>query len=350
MSDILFEELSGRNGNIGLITLNRQKALNALNHQMFLDLDSHLTEWEKAPSIKAVIIRAAEGRAFCAGGDIRYAYEKKIQNDPTLPIFFRDEYQLNLRIFNYEKPYIALLDGITMGGGAGISIHGSHRIGTERLVFAMPETAIGFYPDIGASYFLSRLPYKMGFYLGLTSARIQYNDCFWLGLLTNFVPSENFSKLIHTIADTNLGDNAKSEVSFIIEKFSETCVESELLQHKKEVENCFSKNTIEEIIAALEQGDDWCQQTAVLIKSKSPTSLKITLKALQEGSKLSFTECMRMEFRLTSRFLQGHDFFEGIRAAVIDKDQKPQWKPAELQGVSLHDVNQYFAPLEAELI
>ncbi len=199
MSDILFEELSGRDGNIGLITLNRQKALNALNHQMFLDLNAQLAEWETADHIKAVIIRAAEGRAFCAGGDIRYAFQKKLENDPTLPLFFRDEYQLNLRIFHYPKPYIALLDGITMGGGAGISLHGSHRIGTERLVFAMPETSIGFYPDVGASYFLSRLPYKVGFYLGLTSARITYNDCFWLGLINYFVPQDDFSKLIYAI-------------------------------------------------------------------------------------------------------------------------------------------------------
>ncbi len=349
--DVLFEEISGREGNLGVITLNRPQVLNALNHNMFISIDRQLTEWEGADQIKAVVIRAAEGRAFCAGGDIRAAYDKKRLNDPTLPYFFRDEYQMNLHIYNYSKPYIALLDGITMGGGAGVSINGSHRIATERLVFAMPETGIGFYPDVGATYFLSRLPYKMGFYLGLTGARIAYNDCAMLGIVNNIVSRDSFSELIYALADISMQNNPKAEVTEVIEKFSVDYPHSELMEHKSEIEACFSKATVEEIFHALEkQNNEWCQQTLTTLKLKSPTSLKVTLRALQEGEKSSFKDCMRTEYRLTSRFIEGYDFFEGIRAAIIDKDQKPQWKPASLKEVSSDEITKYFAPLEQELV
>jgi enoyl-CoA hydratase len=349
--DVLFEEISGRDGNIGLITLNRPKVLNALNHKMFNIINYHLAEWETADNIKAVIIRAAEGRAFCAGGDIRSAYEKKLNNDQTLIYFFRDEYQMNLRIYHYPKPFIALLDGITMGGGAGISINGSHRVATERLVFAMPETGIGFYPDVGGTYFLSRLPYKMGFYLGLTGVRINYNDCAALGLVQHTISQESFSELTYALADTALNENAKAQVSEIIEKFAVSYPKSELLEHLHEIESCFSKNTVEEIFQALEKnGNEWCLQTLTSLKTKSPTSLKVTLNALQEGEKNSFNSCMRTEYRLTTRFLEAQDFFEGIRAAIIDKDQTPHWMPATLADVSTEEVKKYFAPLHQELV
>jgi enoyl-CoA hydratase len=349
--DVLFEEVSGRDGNLGLITLNRPQVLNALNHTMFLAIQHQLLEWEAAEQIKAVVIRAAEGRAFCAGGDIRAAYEKKLAGDPTLKYFFRDEYKMNLAIYQYPKPYIALLDGITMGGGVGVSMNGSHRIATERLSFAMPETAIGFFPDVGATYFLSRLPYKMGFYLGLTGVRITYNDCAALGLVNNVVSSDSFSEIIYALADASLQSNPKVEVTEVIEKFSVDYPKSSLLEHRDEIEMCFSANTVEDIFHALEkQNTEWCQQTLESLKSKSPTSLKVTLLALQEGEKSSFKDCMRTEYRLTNRFIEGHDFFEGIRAAIIDKDQKPHWKPVRLNEVSIEDVMKYFLPLEKELV
>lgn len=349
--DVLFEEISGRDGNVGLITLNRTQVLNALNHRMFIAINEQLIEWQAANHIKAVVVRAAEGRAFCAGGDIRSAYDKKLAKDPTLPFFFRDEYQMNLRIYNYPKPYIALMDGITMGGGAGVSINGSHRIATEKLVFAMPETGIGFYPDVGGTYFLSRLPYKIGFYLGLVGARITHNDCVVLGLVHHIVPRESFADMLYALADTSLDVNPKAEVTQIIERFTTSYGNSDLLTHKDEIEACFSKSTVEEILLALEQQNtDWCRETAAALKLKSPTSLKVTLRALLEGEKTSFNDCMRTEFRLTSRFLEGEDFFEGIRAAIIDKDQKPQWRPSRLEDVTMRDVDHYFAPLERELV
>ena len=350
-TDVLFEEISGRGGSVGIITLNRPQVLNALNHNMFLEIDKQLSEWEYEDRIKAVVIRAAEGRAFCAGGDIRSAHEKKLQNDPTLAHFFRDEYHMNLRIHHYPKPYVALLNGITMGGGVGVSIHGSHRVGTEKLSFAMPETGIGFYPDVGGTYFLARLPYKMGFYLGLAGTRITYQDCVALGLATHVVAQESFAEIIHAIADAALDGNPKAEISEIIDRFSVSYPESPLLVHKQEIETCFAKNTVEEIIAALEaMGTEWCMQTVAILKSKSPTSLKVTLYALQQGSQNSFDHCMQTEYRLTNRFIEGDDFFEGIRAAIIDKDQAPKWKPDQLSAVGVDDVKKYFAPLEHELV
>lgn len=348
--DIIFEEMNGHDGNLGLITLNRPEALNALNHAMFLLLDQKLAEWEKNDAIKAVIIQAAPGRAFCAGGDIRYAYERGIAKDPTLPNFFGDEYNLNKRIYHYSKPYIALLDGITMGGGVGVSIHGSHRVATDRLVFSMPETAIGFFPDIGATYFLSRLPGKIGLYIGLTGVRLTHSDCFALGIVDYVVSQTSFSDIISALAAASLQKNTDATISEIINNFTIPVEKSALLEHQAEIDMCFSKHTVEDILQALEHYPSaWCQLTDDILRTKSPTSLKVTLRQLNEGAKLNFDECMKLEYRLTSRFVKGHDFFEGIRAAIIDKDQTPHWKPAQLEEVKAHDIEMYFAPLEKEL-
>lgn len=347
--EIIFEEVPASDGKIGVITLNRQQVLNALNHEMFIALDGQLAEWQQNATIKAVVIQAAEGRAFCAGGDIRSAYERKLKNDPTLIDFFRDEYRMNLRIHHYPKPYIALLDGITMGGGVGVSIHGSHRIGTERLVFAMPETQIGFYPDVGATYFLSRLPHQFGIYLGLTGARIGYADCLDLGIINEVIDRDSLSKIIPALSKAETLD--KNSVTHILKQFSISAPTGELSAHQEEIETCFAKNTIEEILHALESHpSEWCQQTAAVIKAKSPTSLKITLQALHKASKLDIDACMQMDYRLTYHFMQGHDFFEGVRAAIIDKDQKPQWKPVKLEEVNTKEVDKYFSPLVKELV
>lgn len=344
ISEIIFEELSGEHGNLGLITLNRPQVLNALNHNMFLALDAQLAEWEKKSDIKAVVIRAVEGRAFCAGGDIRSAYEKIRVKDPTIDEFFADEYRMNSRIHHFPKPYIALLDGITMGGGAGISIHGSHRVGTDKLLFAMPETSIGFYPDVGATYFLSRLPHFFGYYLGLVGARISYADCFALGLIQNIVKPEVMPTIINALKSAKIHN--KNAVTEILQSFSLQAPSSDLLTHQQEIETCFGKPTIEEILHALENtGNEWCQQTAAVIKTKSPMSLKVTLHALQEAEKINFDACMKTENLLTSHFVRGHDFVEGIRAVIIDKDQKPQWKPAKLAEISSQEVATYFKPL-----
>src|SRR3989338_2126316 len=193
--EVLFEEIAGQGGHLGVITLNRPQILNSLNQTMIDAMYAQLNKWAIAPDIKAVVIRAAPGRAFCAGGDLRFTYERFKNKDPLLSTFFRDEYQLNRLIYHFPKPYIALLDGITMGGGVGISIHGSHRVATENLLFAMPETGIGFFPDVGGTYFLPRLPGRIGYYLGLTGARIKTDDCVTLGISQHKVTRDKLSAL-----------------------------------------------------------------------------------------------------------------------------------------------------------
>ncbi|HSW69885.1 MAG TPA: enoyl-CoA hydratase/isomerase family protein [Gammaproteobacteria bacterium] len=350
MSEIEFEEISGRNGNLGLITLTRQSALNALNQAMINAIDEQLAEWEIANHIKAVVIRADLGRAFCAGGDVRSVYDRKLANDPKLSDFFRDEYRMNRRIHHYSKPYIALMNGITMGGGVGISVHASHRIATDALLFAMPETGIGFYPDVGMTYILPRLPHKMGYYLGLSGARISLSDCAAAGLIDFSVKLEQFPELIYALADEPFESDARESVTQVIKKFSVPMQNSSLIQRYEMIEKCFSEKTIEKILDALDHYPDrWCQEVSAVLRTKSPTSLKVTLHALHAAAQLDFNEAMQVEFRLTSRFLQGHDFFEGVRAVLVDKDQMPKWEPAKLKDVTTALVKKYFEPLEKEV-
>jgi enoyl-CoA hydratase len=346
---ILFEELPGKEGKLGLITLNRSQALNALTHEMIVLMHRKLIEWENAHDIKAVVIRAAEGRAFCAGGDLRLVYEKHALNDPTLPNFFRDEYRLNHYLFHYSKPYISFLDGITMGGGAGISINGSHCVGTERLLFAMPETGIGFFPDVGATYFLSRLPYGLGFYLGLTGARLSCDDSLGMKLIHYKILSENLPIVLKALAETPFRGQAHEAVNHILTKFHQEPQLSPLTAYYPFINRYFLKHSVEEILMALEaEGSSWHKETAAILAKKSPTSLKVTLRQLHEGLKRDFDQCMQLEYHLMCHFIQGHDFFEGIRAVLIEKTQSPAWQPAELHAISSTEVEAFFMPLAGE--
>lgn len=349
-NDVLFEEVSGKGGDLGVITLNRPAALNSLNHNMIHVMHAELLNWAQADHIKAVVIRAVEGRAFCAGGDLRLTYDRIKKHDPVMTEFFRDEYQLNRTIFHYPKPYIALLDGITMGGGVGISIHGSHRVATDRLLFAMPETGIGFFPDVGGTYFLPRLPGRTGYYLGLTGARINSDDCVGLGLAQLKVAPESLPKILAALAQETFPSDSPETVTEILSCFK-VPVSPQLPAHQSAIDTCFSHASMEDIQKALEQSTDTvCQEAASHIRKKSPSSLKITLRALQAGKRLDFDACMRQEFRLVTRFLQGHDFAEGIRAVIIDKDQSPRWQPDTLSAVDEREVEKYFAPLQEELV
>ena len=338
--DILFKELQGKNGKIGLVTLNRQKALNAITHEMFKLLGEKLKKWQIDSNIKAVVVTAAEGRAFCAGGDVRKVYQKKISSDPEIESYFHDEYEINRLIHHYSKPYIAFLDGITMGGGAGISIHGSHRVATENMVFAMPETTIGFFPDVGASYFLSRLPYNMGRYLGLLGATIKFSDAYELGLIDYVVSSEKINEIINALKETELKDH--NAVSQILEKFHKPAVKSELLQHKELIESSFSHGTVEEIIKSLESSNEFGKKAAEIIKTKSPTSLKVALREIIAAESMSFDDCMDVEYKIMQQCLKSPDFFEGVRALLVDKDKDPKWQPASLSEVSESLVAKFF--------
>jgi enoyl-CoA hydratase/carnithine racemase len=348
--DILFTEMSGRSGSLGIITLNRPAVLNSLNHDMIVAMHPKLLEWAEAAHIKAVVIRAGEGRAFCAGGDLRLTYERATQKNPLMTEFFNDEYQLNRTIHHFPKPYIALLDGITMGGGVGLSIHGSHRVATERLLFAMPETGIGFFPDVGGTYFLPRLPARTGYYLGLTGARIKADDATALGLTTHKVNAAAINEILSVLTDTEFSGDGRASVTTILNKFSQPLLESAILTARDELEACFRAKTVEEMMQLLAASPhQLCQDALSAMQKKSPTSLKVTLEALAQGENMDFDACMQQEFRLVSRFLLAHDFIEGIRAVIIDKDQSPVWQPASLNEINAKAVAHYFAPLSKEL-
>jgi len=335
-ADVLFEQLPGNQGDIGVITLNRPNVLNALNHDMVNAMLVQLKDWQSNDSIKAVVIKANGDRAFCAGGDLRHTHT-------AMEAFFRDEYLLNQQIFHFPKPYIALLDGITMGGGVGISLHGSHRVVSEKILFAMPETGIGFFPDVGGTYFLPRLPQHAGYYLGLTGARLKSDDCVILGIAQYKVPHSQFNELCNTLANTVFSDDANQSVSNVIHQFAVTTDVALLAQHMLQLDNWFAKQTVEEIIEALQASNNpFADDTIKMLEKKSPTSLKVSLAAMQRGQHLDFDDCMKMEFQLTCRFLQEHDFKEGVRAVIIDKDQNPQWNPPSLAAVTPSAVAAYF--------
>lgn len=342
-TETIFTKISGKSGDIGLITLNRPKALNALTQSMCIALFEQLKLWANDSTIKAVIVQGEGERAFCAGGDIRYFYEQRQTKDILLE-FFQHEYRLDQYIFHYPKPYISLLHGITMGGGAGISINGKYRIAAENLILAMPETAIGFHPDIGAGYFLTRCPNKAGFYLGLTGARINAIEAKEIGLIDFIVPKEKFPALIATVAETKFSNDAHSDIDHIMNQYHIISSHQNLLsQHQVIIERCFSEKSMEEIIKSLQkESNPWAQQIADELLTKSPTSLKVTLRKLQESNYLNFDDCMQLDYRLTTHFIQHQDFYEGIRAAIIHKDRTPKWQPATLVEVSEQEVEAYF--------
>lgn len=339
-AEVLFE----RHGALGLITLNRPKALNALTHDMCVRMKAQLDQWAKDDAVKAVAIRGAGDRAFCAGGDIRALYESGKAGTPYALAFYRDEYILNATIKHYPKPYVALIQGINMGGGVGVSVNGSHRIAGEGMVFAMPETGIGLFPDVGGSYFLPRCPGEIGMFLGLTGFRLKTADSLYAGIATNFIPTARWETLLKALADGTVPDTA-------IEGLKDTVPDTFLVEHRSAIDRIFAANSVEEILAGLDaEHEDWTDDIATTIRSKSPTSLKIAFHQIREGRNLDFDACMRMEYRMVNRIVAGHDFYEGVRAVIIDKDNAPKWQPAELSGVSEADVDAYFAPLgEKEL-
>lgn len=344
---VLFEEIQGTTGSIGVITLNRPEALNALSPEMIVEIDKQLTFCANKNAIKIVIIRSNSSKAFCAGGDIRKLYENAKNKNPNVLNFFRDEYRLNWRIANYPKPYIALLDGITMGGGAGISIHGSYRIGTENLVFAMPETGIGFFPDIGGSYFLPRCHGKLGYYLGLTGARIKAHEALYAGLIDYVINSEQLYSLIEELLSIAGEKDLKYAISHCIGQFKQSQKIPKIAAQQENIDFCFTAHTMPNVMEHLRSIDnEWGHKTIEILQTKSPTSLAVTLEQLHAGANLSLDKCLQMEFTMVQHFLNSHDFYEGIRAMVIDKDKNPRWKPSKLEDVTGKMVAEYFKEKE----
>jgi enoyl-CoA hydratase len=335
-SQVLFKEIAAIDGKLGIITLNRPEALNAINLEMTMALNAQLKLWADDLQIHAVIIQSSSERAFSAGGDLKHLYiAGKEHHEKGIPVF-RDEYELNLLIHDYPKPYIAFLDGISMGGGLGLSIHGSHIIAAENLRLAMPETAIGLYPDVGATYFLSHCPDYLGMYLGVTGNSIGIADAIYCGLVQTFVPHTKFSEVIDSLTKIDLSADPFSAVSTAIAKFKAEPVpaESSLQQNLSTIKSCFNQASVEDIISALKKNNTpWALDKVATIQSRSPTSLKVAFKSIALGAKLDIAACMEMEFNLTTQIIQHHDIYEGIRAILIDKTHDPKWLPATLAEV-----------------
>lgn len=347
-AEILFSRLN----EWGVVTINRPDALNALTWDMVKRLRAQLIEWEREAAVKAVLIRGAGEKAFCAGGDIRWLYDNA-RNDPAAACeFFREEYRLNALIHHFTKPYVAFIDGIVMGGGVGVSVHGDFRVAGDRTLFAMPETGIGLFPDVGGGHFLPRLHDGLGFYYGLTGARAKAADCMAAGVATHYVPSAEFFHLERELMGMSFGAHAHADIEAVLDGYSGDPGAAHVNQIRPALKKLFDGHaTFSAFFASLEaDGHDVAGDMLRILSRMSPTSLKLTFEQLQRGALLDFDAVMKMEFRMVRRVMEGHDFFEGVRATIIDKDKNPRWSPATLEGVSDRDLARYFDSLgEAEL-
>ena len=340
---VIFEELAGSEITLGRIILNRPEALNALTPEMVNNITAQLQAWEHNPAIQAIIIMANGEKAFCAGGDIKLIYSLGKKHYQTACSFFQDEYILNHYIHNYSKCYISLLNGIAFGGGLGISIHGSHVVGTENLQLAMPETKIGLYPDIGASFFLSRCPGQLGMYLGLTGNTINIQDARYCQLVDYYVPSNKLEKLIEELSKLPKSNSIPQDITKLIHSFSLPTTNANFKNLHDVIQQSFAQDNVEDIIAALLQQDtDFTKQTAQQLQERSPTSLKITHQQLNLGKSMDIGACLQMEYHLTKKRLLHQDFYEGIRATVIDKKNNPNWQPDSLAKVTQDYIDSYF--------
>lgn len=343
--EVLLEKV----GNAGVITMNRPKVLNALNMTMIRQIYPQLKKWENDKETDVVIIKGAGGKAFCAGGDIRAVTEAGKVGDSLAEDFFREEYILNNAIGVCKKPYIALIDGITMGGGVGLSVHGRFRVATEKTMFAMPETAIGLFPDVGGGYFLPRLRGKLGLFLALTGFRLRGRDVQRAGVATHFVESKKIPDLEKELLD--LKSPSVDDISKVLDSFqNQSSLDSEkpfvLEKHISDIDRLFSSSSVEGIVQNLKaDGSEFANKQAETLSKMSPTSLKITYRQLKEGATLSLADVLVMEYRLSQACMRGCDFYEGVRAVLVDKDQSPKWSPSTLEEVSDQMVDQCFSSL-----
>ncbi|MEG3180439.1 enoyl-CoA hydratase/isomerase family protein [Sphingomonas sp. LT1P40] len=330
-----------KEGKAGCIRLNRPKAIHALNTGMCVAVLTALEAWREDAAVEVVMIDHAEGRGFCAGGDIRVIAESGAGDGSAAREFFRQEYRMNHRLFTYAKPIVAFMDGITMGGGVGISQPAKYRVATENTKFAMPETGIGLFPDVGGGWYLSRLPGRIGQYLAVTGHRIDGSECVALGLASHYLPSAVLDEAKARIAAD------PQRVAAVLDDLSETPPEARLLAHREDIDRLLASDTLEEIVAALEaDGGDWATAQRAIIATKSPQAMKVSLKLLLDGATMpTFEDEMRQEFAVASHIVQRHDFIEGVRALIVDKDNAPRWNPATIEGISDHLIDQIFAPL-----
>jgi enoyl-CoA hydratase len=336
------EALIERRGAAGVIVLNRPKALNALTLTMVRLMVAALDAWQDDPVVTRVVIGGSGEKAFCAGGDIRSLYDLGRAGDHLQQLtFWREEYQLNERIRTYPKPIVALIDGIVMGGGVGVSINASHRVAGERFSFAMPEVGIGFFPDVGGTYFLPRLAHRAGVYLALTGLRANAGDAIAFGLAQTFVPTAAFAPLAQAL-------EGGEEVDATLARFAAPAPRSALMADANGLEACFSLHDRDAILAALEssaaRGFAFAQPARAAMLGKSPTSQALALRQMALGLGVDFDEALRIEYRIVSRVCRGHDFYEGVRAVIVDKDNRPVWSPPPSRA----EIDAYFAPLGSD--
>ncbi|MCH9689694.1 MAG: enoyl-CoA hydratase/isomerase family protein, partial [Gammaproteobacteria bacterium] len=329
---------------VGMITLNRPNALNALTFPMFKALLSQLLDWQQDDAVHAVVIQAVPGRAFCAGGDVRWVYEVG-QTKPEVPLeLFKHEYRLNHLISKLGKPYIALMDGLTIGGGVGVTLHGSHTVASERFAFTMPEVSIGFFPDIGSSHLLSACSGGFGTYLGLTGRRANAADSKTLGFVGYTIPSTSFPLILDDLYAADLSTQADVTVSRCLNQYQETMPAGSAAEEADAVSRAFeNKQALREVFEGLGNEDsDWARETHALLQQQSPLSLHVTLEQLKRAKNLSLAECLAVDYGLAYHFLKDHDFYEGVRARLVDKDKAPQWQPATWEAVSDDEISHYF--------
>ncbi|RKQ71899.1 enoyl-CoA hydratase [Litorimonas taeanensis] len=326
-------------GNLGHITLNRPKALNALTLDMCVELTRLLLAWEKDDTIGAVLIDGAGDRAFCAGGDVILLHDSGKAGDDRAEQFWRTEYALNELIHRYSKPYITLIDGFVMGGGVGLSVHGQYRIAGDNTLFAMPETGIGYFPDVGGTYFLPRLGMDVGQWLGLTGARLNTAQSLELGVANGFIPTEKHEWFIKALSEAAL-DGSDEAVISVMDKFQEAGpMDSDLPGALA----AFNEKDVPSILRALDGMDgEWAAKQAATIRKKSPLALSVTFEAIKRGLDLDFRTAMTQELDLSLNFLKTQDFYEGIRAQLIDKDRNPKWSHDSVETVSSEQVERLF--------
>ena len=344
-TEVLFEQ----KGALGLITLNRPRALNSLTANMCALIHQQLDEWAVDDSVQAVMVLGAGEKAFCAGGDVVRVVKSYQSGGSEHFTFFETEYRMNVAIDEFPKPYISFADGITMGGGVGVSIPGDYWIATPKTLFAMPETGLGLFPDVGGGWFLPRLPGKSGMYLALTGARLKADDLFHLGIATHVMETNALVRLIEALAG---GFDSSEALEDILAAYHSTPEKGPISSDMARIDSYFAGDSVDAILASLKGGDEWATKEAEGLAGKSPASMKLTFEQLMRGAAAAtFRQNMQMEYRMVNRCVEAHDFPEGVRALLIDKDRKTNWIPSTLDGVSDDDISAYFAPLgDRELI
>ncbi len=337
-AEVLFEN----RGNIGLITLNRPKALNSLTHNMCVLITKQLREWAISPSVQAVVVIGTGEKAFCAGGDVVKVSLSFKDGSKEWRDFFHDEYVMNVLIDEFPKPYISLVDGITMGGGVGVSIPGDFWVATEKTLFAMPETGLGLFPDVGGGWFLPRLPGESGMYLALTGARAKAADLYALGIASHVTGSDKVEAIIDRLATSEITNN--DDVDAILKEFHTDPEPAPIVPVMDMIDDHFDAIKLDDILLSLTNDEsEWAQKQLSILQSKSPMSLLITFEQLKRGATAErFRDNMQMEFRVVCRAMEGNDFHEGVRAILIDKDHTPNWVPSSLSEISGGDVERHF--------